>query len=207
MKTETNKQLFNKLGISAFYCVDYHDLVELRWVRNPLCTWEEVQEIMEALPYGKNPGGIEVPLFQNFRITPEKELSELRQKYDEKQGKWVDDIVTNRGFMLDGRYEGIAESITGSKPLGQKTSETDEEYSLRMKEHQELKARLEALPLEERETAYEKMQSKVANEFREKNNIFQKIRFMTGNCTFRQEMENADELRKLFKEMKEEVSN
>ena len=50
MSNDYTQELLEERGLSGFYCVDYQGLTEMRWVRNPFCSWETVQKIREALP-------------------------------------------------------------------------------------------------------------------------------------------------------------
>ena len=103
-------------GLNFFFCVDYHDLTEMRWVRNPFCSWEMVLEIMEALPYGYDEEGDQmVPLFDGFRITPESVLSELRRNWNPETEDYENDEITERHYLLGERYEMIAERQTGEQ--------------------------------------------------------------------------------------------
>ena len=194
MSVEFRQNQVQELGISAFYCVDYFDLTEIRWVRNPFVTWEDITSIISSLPFGYDEEGEQIPLFEDFRITPESYLSELRQKYDETKEMYVNDETTNRHFMLDGRYENLAETLTGQKSLARKRNEPLDEYESHIRQHEEEKERKWTLPLEEQQTPYQKLQHKLTEEYRANNPA--PSPFLQGNTTFRVEMEGAEDLKK-----------
>ena len=194
MSVEYRKSQIKELGIGAFYCVDYQDLTEKRWVRNPFQTWEDVIAIMESLPYGCDHEGEQVPLFDNFRITPESYLSELGQKYDETEEKYVNDSTTNRQYILDERYENLAEKITGQQSLARKIKEPLDEYESRIREHTEEEESKWLLPSEESNTPYQNLQKKLVKDYRASNPA--PSPFLQGNGTFREEMDGAEILKK-----------
>jgi len=197
MSNDYTHELLEERGLSGFYCVDYQDLTEMRWVRNPFCSWETVQEIMEALPYGYDEEeDRQIPLFDRFRITPESVLSELRQNWNPETEKYENDETTERVALLGERYESIAERTTGEQSLmrickgggwtmGGEKVETREEWE----------ARVEVARQKEWEpTPYEELQLRLVKEWRATHPAPNP--FMVGNLTFRQELPGADELRK-----------
>jgi hypothetical protein len=116
MSNDYTQELLEERGLSGFYCVDYQDLTEMRWVRNPFCSWETVQKIMEALPYGYDEEeDRQIPLFDRFRITPESVLSELRKNWNPETEEYENDETTERVALLGERYESIAEETTGEQ--------------------------------------------------------------------------------------------
>lgn len=197
MSNDYTQELIQERGLDHFYCVDYQDLTEMRWVRNPFCSWETVQEIMEALPYGYDAEkDRQVPLFCRFRITPESVLSNLRQNWNPETEKYENDETTERVALLDERYEGIAERTTGEqslmrlrKPAGWTSGEVE------TREQWEERVRLaEQKQLDADPTPYEELQIRLVKEWRASRPAPNP--FMVGNLTFRQEIPGADDLRK-----------
>ena len=209
MSKDYTKELFKERGLSGFYCVDYMDLTEMRWVRNPFCSWETVQEIIEALPYGYDEEEYrQVPLFDRFRITPESVLSEPRQNWNPETEKYENDETTERVALLGERYESIAERVTGEQSLmrickgggwtmGGEKVETREGWEERVRLAEE--KQLNADP-----TPYEELQHRLVMEWRETHPAPNP--FLVGNLTFRQELPGADELRKQLVEKQLESS-
>ena len=205
--SDYKQEIFQEKGLSAFYCVDYRDLVEMRWVRNPFCTWDEVQMIMGALPYGCDEAtGEVIPLFEEFRITPEEHLSRLRQNWNPETEEYEDDETTERVKMLGERYEMTAEKITGQASLMRicksgigytmlsGKSETKEEWQARVRlaEQKEEDAGLHLTP-------YQELQKKLVLEWIASHPA--KNRFMNGNTTFRTQSPEMEALQKQLVEM------
>ena len=203
---DTKSAVYQTRGLSVFYSVDYRDLTECRWVRNPFCSWDEVQMIIEALPYGYDEESEQqIPLFENFRIMPESELSQLRCTYDLEKQEVVTSDVTNRMYHFDDRYEMIAESITGEQSLTRihketfwtkGSAETREEWEARVRRAEEQEPA--GLRGPSGETIYEELQQRLVLEFRAEN---PPNRFLMGNLTFRPEMPGADEVKKQLAQM------
>ena len=119
-------------ALTEYYFVDYHCIIECRWVRSAYLTFEEVREIIENLPYlyDKENDKTE-PMFSDLRITPMRELEQLNKNYNEKTNEWEDDVITNACKVYDWRYD-IFE-IFGARPsLTKKTEETMEEWKKRV---------------------------------------------------------------------------
>ena len=113
-----------------YYFVDYYDREEVRWVRTPCQSFEEVNHIMKYI----QTSGKEV---SDFRVIPEKWLSELHESWDPEQAKTVVDSCTNRYWMWGGGMEAFAEQFFGVPSLNRsgisfmfesQRSETDEEW-------------------------------------------------------------------------------
>ena len=199
MTNDYTQELFQERGLSAFYCVDYQDLTEMRWVRNPFCSWETVQEIMEALPYGYDEEeDRQVPLFDGFRITPESVLSKLRKNWNPETEKYENDETTERVALLGERYESIAERTTGDQSLlritnpdatwtmGSGKVETREEWEERVRLAEQKQSDADPTP-------YEQLQMRLVKEWRATHPAPNP--FLVGNLTFREELPVADELR------------
>lgn len=200
--SDCKQQIFQEKGLSAFYCVDYRDLTEFRWVRNPFCTWEEVQMIMEVLPYGHDEAtGELIPLFEEFRITPEEHLSRLRQNWNSETEEYVDDETTERVKMLGERYEMTAEKITGQASLMRicksgigytmlsGKSETKEEWQARVRLAQQKEEEAE-----ENLTPYQEQQKQLVLKWITSRPA--KNPLLAGNTTFRAPIEGSEELMK-----------
>jgi|MDSW01.3.fsa_nt_gb hypothetical protein len=205
--SDYKQEIFQEKGLSAFYCVDYRDLTEMRWVRNPFCTWEEVQMILEVLPYGHDEAtGELIPLFEGFRITPEENLSRLRQNWNPETEEYVNDETTERVKMLGERYEGIAEKITGEASLmrickpgfgwtmlsGKGETKDEWEARVRLAEQKEEEA-------EENLTPYQELQKQLVLEWIASHPA--KNPFSNGNTTFRTQSPEMEALQKQLVEM------
>ena len=117
-----------------YYFVDYHCSYDCRWVRSPYNTWEEVVEIVKSLnsQWGFDKGDKRMVRFvKDLRITPESELAELHQVFNEETNKYEDDIINNRTYRFDGRYD-IDEKWTGVKSLNKEDDETLEDWKKRV---------------------------------------------------------------------------
>ncbi len=108
-----------------YYFVDYHCSYDCRWVRIPYQTWEEVVELVKSL---NSQWGFDredesmVRFVKDLRITPESELAQLNQVFNEETNKYEDDIINYRTYLFDGRYD-IDERWTGVKSLNKKKGE------------------------------------------------------------------------------------
>ena len=199
MSNDYTQELLEERGLSGFYCVDYQDLTEMRWVRNPFCSWESVLEIMDALPYGYDEEeDRQVPLFARFRITPESVLSEIRQNWNPETEEYENDEITERHFLFGERYEMIAERQTGEQSLirirkpgcwtmGANKVETREEWEERVRLAEQKQSDADPTP-------YEELQMRLVKEWRASRPAPNP--FMVGNLTFREELPGADEIRK-----------
>ena len=199
MSNDYTQELLEERGLSGFYCVDYQDLTEMRWVRNPFCSWEMVLEIMDALPYGYDEEeNRQVPLFARFRITPESVLSEIRQNWNPETEEYENDEITERHFLFGERYEMIAERQTGEQSLirirkpgcwtmGANKVETREEWEERVRLAEQKQSDADPTP-------YEELQMRLVKEWRASRPAPNP--FMVGNLTFREELPGADEIRK-----------
>ena len=117
-----------------YYFVDYHDAYDCRWVRCPYLTINQVHKIVEDifLSWGFDKEGIGVtPLIQRLRITPEKELAQLRQKWNEETQKYENDVINERTYRFGGRYD-VDEEWVGVPSLNKKDTETQEEWEERV---------------------------------------------------------------------------
>ena len=72
-----------------------------------------------------------VRLIKDFRNTPESELAELHQVFNEETNKYEDDIINNRTYQFDSRYD-IDEKWTGVKSLNKQKEETLEDWKERV---------------------------------------------------------------------------
>ena len=109
----------------TYYFVDYFSEVETRWVRNSLCTFEDVQEIVESLEEGE---------FKNLRIQTEEYLSALHENvlaFDDHDV--VESEITERTFQFGNFYDSHYEDITGEESLGRKSGESKSEWVARVK--------------------------------------------------------------------------
>ena len=123
-----------------YYFVDYQLISDIRWVRNPLNTIEEVQEIVANLPYVYDRENDEVlPMFEDLRITPHKHLEKLYKKYNEEKEEWEDDEITNGCVMFDYRYDHNEWIVEGWLPsLSKDGKETKEEWEKRVEERKQV---------------------------------------------------------------------
>ena len=117
-----------------YYFLDYHCSYETRWVRCPYKTWEEVTKIIQELnlEWGfdkESKGRVNFPT--NVRITPERELAELRKVWNEEKQDYEDDTITEREYRFGGRYE-VDSEWTGWENLTKKEEETLEEWKVRV---------------------------------------------------------------------------
>ena len=117
-----------------YYFVDYHDGYEKRWVRCPYLTINQVHKIVEDifLSWGFDKEGIGVtPLIQRLRITPEKELAQLRKVWNEEKQEYENDTINERVYRFGGRYD-VDEEWIGVQSLCKKEDETREEWEARV---------------------------------------------------------------------------
>ena len=201
------QELFNKYGYEPFYCVHYHDWVEMRWVRNPFLTWDEVQEVWEALPVAYDEDrGVEVPLFSDFVILPEGRLSKLDRDWDEEKEEWSNAEITNRQMELDCRYESTAEHITGERSLARKTEKQHAWISIGepLESEEEWRERV-SLQEAARDAKNEQYHAYLNPLIKERQEARRRVfgapsPFLTGNCTFRAEMEGAEDMKRQMAE-------
>ena len=121
-----------------YYSVDWHCTKDIRWVRNSFIKLEELNWYGVA---GLAKGETVFQTADNFRVLPEKWLSEPRQNWNEEIQSYVPDTITNRQFIFDGRYESFAVIKTRRQSLGQlvQDKETKEEWFNRIKEDPRMK--------------------------------------------------------------------
>ncbi|MCP9781446.1 MULTISPECIES: hypothetical protein [Cyanobium] len=115
-QTGTRQSIASYKGnLDYYYMVDYHVKVDsfIKWVRSPFKTLEEVTKIANSI---HNRKGI-----SNFRILPEKWLSQLRDNaWNDETNSYSKDDITNRVWVFGSFYEELAEHITGEKSLMRK---------------------------------------------------------------------------------------
>ena len=117
-----------------YYFLDYFCNYEIRWVRSPYLTWEQVVEQVKQLNacWGFDKGDQRVVRFpMRLRITPENQLAELHQVFNEETNQYEDDIINYRTYLFDGRYD-IDEKWTGVKSLNKQDDETLEDWKKRV---------------------------------------------------------------------------
>ncbi len=121
-----------------YYSVDWHCTKDIRWVRNPFIKLEELNWYGIT---GSANGESVYQTAENFRVLPERWLSEPRQNWNEEIKSYVPDVITNRQFIFDNRYESSAVIRTGKQSLGQLVAdnETIEEWFNRIKEDPRMK--------------------------------------------------------------------
>ena len=122
-----------------YYFLDYHDSMEVRWVRSPYMTFEEIQHFIAFhIPfiYDKYQKKC-VPMFSNLRITPMEKLEELYKVWNEETQKWEDDTITLAAKQFGGRYDGY-EWLEGPAPsLTKQEDETTEEWKVRVQQRRD----------------------------------------------------------------------
>ena len=121
-----------------YYFVDYHDIEQCRWIREPYCDTAYLRVVLANLPYARDweQDGKYIPLFKNLRVTPEEELEELRKgAWNEETKSYEKDLYTNRVLRFDKRYEVMPEFSGGREPLSKKENETQEEWEKRVETH------------------------------------------------------------------------
>ena len=121
-----------------YYSVDWHCTKDCRWVRNGFLQLEDLRW-MGVNGLAKRESVYETA--KDFRVLPEKWLSEPRQNWNEEIKSYVPDFITNRQFIFDNRYEDSAVLNTAQQSLGQLTAdkETKEEWFNRIKEDPRMK--------------------------------------------------------------------
>ncbi len=110
-----------------------------RWVRSPFNTLIEVQSILNDIIIQE----LEV---RDFRVTPEKKLSELVKTFDSETQKHVENNSTNRLSMFGSLYENNAIKTTGEQTKMRLVGETPEEWEARVKTHYSLVMDKEVYP-------------------------------------------------------------
>ena len=116
-----------------YYSIDWHCTKDIRWVRNPFVP---LTELRFMLIQGLSKGESVFEIARDFRVLPEKWLSEPRKQWNPEINSYVPDFETNRQFIFDNRYEDSAVLNTGQQSLGQlvEDEETKEEWFNRIKE-------------------------------------------------------------------------
>ena len=121
-----------------YYSIDWHCTKQCRWIRNSFVQLHELRF------YGVNgfaKGESVYETAKDFRVLPEKWLSEPRKIWIEEINSYVPDFETNRQFIFDNRYEDSAVLNTGQQSLGQlvEDEETTDEWFKRIKEDPRMK--------------------------------------------------------------------
>ena len=121
-----------------YYSIDYHCTKDCRWVRNSFSKLDDLRW-MGVNGFAKGESVYETA--KDFRVLPEKWLSEPRKIWIEEINSYVPDFETNRQFIFDNRYEDSAVLNTGQQSLGQlvEDEETKEEWFNRIKEDPRMK--------------------------------------------------------------------
>ena len=117
-----------------YYFVDYHDGYDKRWVRCPYLTINQVHKVVEDIfiSWGWDNDGIGVtPFITRLRITPEKELAQLRKVWNEEKQEYENDTINERVYRFGGRYD-VDEEWIGVQSLCKKEDETREEWEARV---------------------------------------------------------------------------
>ena len=116
-----------------YYFVDYKDNEEVRWVRSPMMTLEDIQNVLNTYPLEN---------IKDLRITPEKFLSRLHENVISIRGA-SDQIqnseITERAFRYARVYDSIHAETTGIQSLTKEESESDSDWKSRVKIAQENK--------------------------------------------------------------------
>ena len=119
---------------TEYFMIDYY-LTENggceRWVRSSFNTMMEVRETLNWIVFTEQK-------VREFRVTPEKRLSELVRTFDPKTQKSVEHNSTNRLNMFGSLYEDSAIYITGEQTKMRLEDETPEEWKARSKTYYEL---------------------------------------------------------------------
>ena len=99
-----------------YYSIDWHCTKDIRWVRNPFVQLDELRwMVLNGIAKGES----DFDTASDFRVLPEKWLSEPRKIWIEEIKSYVPDFITNRQFIFDNRYEDSAVLTTGLQSLGQ----------------------------------------------------------------------------------------
>ena len=122
---------------TEYYSVDWHSKKDIRWVRN---TFVELEDLKWYGVSGLAKGESVFQTAENFRVLPEKWLSEPRQNWNEELNSYVPDVMTNRQFIFGDNYECCAIMATAQQSLGKYgEEETMEEWLNRIKEDPRMK--------------------------------------------------------------------
>ena len=117
-----------------YFFVDYHDSLNCCWIRKGYQTWDQVAELVHELCWSMGYDEVDKTLVrfpQDLRITPEKQLAELHQVFNEETNEYEDDLINMRTYLFDGRYD-LDERWTGVKSLNKQKDETLEEWKDRV---------------------------------------------------------------------------
>ena len=191
MTVEYIQEQYEALGIEAFYSLDYFHLGDVRWVRCPFLTFEEVMEVLNDLPYLEGKTGSRIPMYEDLRILPEAQLNKLREKWDDEKKEVVNEELSERAFLFGGRYEALAEHITGERSLSRGASlkggeeETVDEWKERIAKTKEDNERADEV------SSY--ANKALCEEYRRQNGAPNP--FLMGNGHWREEMPGADKVR------------
>ncbi len=127
-----------------YYFLDYSDHMDIRWVRSPYMTLEEIQDfIAYHLPFIYDEDQEKcVPIFSRLRITPMKKLEELYQVWNEETQQWEDDTITLAAKQFGHRYDGYEwlgeEGGPSPAPsLTKKGDETTDEWKVRVQQRKD----------------------------------------------------------------------
>lgn len=122
-----------------YYFLDFYDATEVRWVRSPYMSLEEIQDfIAYHLPfiYDKDQKKC-VPMFSNLRITPMKQLEKLYRKWNEDTQQWEDDTITNACVQFDSRYDGYEWLEGAASSLTKQVDETTADWKIRVQQRRD----------------------------------------------------------------------
>lgn len=109
-----------------YYLTDENGLE--RWIRSPFNTFAKVYFIQNDIIRE----GLQVT---DFRVIPEKKLSELVRHFDSKTQQYVETNSTNRLQIFGSLYEDGAIYCTGEQTKMRLVDETPEEWEARVKTH------------------------------------------------------------------------
>ena len=120
-----------------YYFLDYHRVDEIKWIRSPMLTMEEVMTHLLSLPYAYDDiSKSYIPLFRNLRITPHSKLEELHRSFNKETNSWEDDEFTVGCYLFDDRYDQW--ELFGCEPsLTKKNDESHEEWVNRVRVHKD----------------------------------------------------------------------
>ena len=120
-----------------YYFFDWWCPIDVRHIRSPFRTLKSLSFLGTA---GCSEGKGVYQTAKDFRVLPEKWLSEPRLHWVEEIKSNVPDFITNRQMIFDDRYEGMAVMTTGEQSLGQLKEETPEEWFIRIRQDHRLKS-------------------------------------------------------------------
>ena len=118
---------------TEYYFIDWFDEGEVRWIRTPLCTLQDVQELVSNM----TPSGV-----RNLRIQSETRLSELHENVKddgvnvEHEERVTNSEITERTFCFGGFYDISHEGRTGVPSLSKGSTESRKDWLKRVEEAQ-----------------------------------------------------------------------